>query len=89
MVSCKDFLGELSNYLDDDVTSEHREALRAHLSGCRTCQVLLDSSRKTLRIMTETQSFDLPDRLSERMVQGVLERLRANPPAGDPDAPER
>lgn len=76
MISCKDFIDELGNLLDEDVASEIREQLQAHLAHCNTCQVLYDSTRKTLRIVTESGSFDYPEPLGERLVGKVMDRIR-------------
>jgi hypothetical protein len=77
MISCQDFIGELGNLLDDDVASEIREQLQAHLAHCNTCQVLYDSTRKTLRIVTESGSFEYPEPIAEPLVSKVMERIRS------------
>ena len=77
MISCQDFITELGNLLDNDVASEIREQLEAHLAHCNTCQVLYDSTRKTLRIVTESGSFDYPQPIAEPLVSKVMDRIRA------------
>jgi len=73
MISCNEVLAELSDYLDDDLTPEFRKALEAHLSHCRTCEVIYDSMHKSLRLVTESSSFELP----EGITQGVMAKIRA------------
>jgi hypothetical protein len=77
MISCQDFITELGNLLDDDVATEIREQLEAHLAHCNTCQVLYDSTRKTLRIVTESGSFEYPEPISEPLVSKIMEKVRA------------
>ena len=77
MISCQDFITELGNLLDDDVATEIREQLEAHLAHCNTCQVLYDSTRKTLRIVTESGSFEYPEPISEPLVNKIMEKVRA------------
>jgi hypothetical protein len=77
MISCQDFITELGNLLDNDVASEIREQLQAHLAHCNTCQVLYNSSRKTLRIVTESGSFEYPGPIAEPLVTKVMDRIRA------------
>jgi anti-sigma factor RsiW len=77
VLSCDQFLAELGDYADGPVAAEIRRQLEAHLSGCRTCQVIYDSMRKTLRIVTESGSFDLPESLSESMVAKVMQQIYA------------
>ena len=77
MISCRDFISELGNLLDDDVASEIRDQLEAHLAHCNTCQVLYDSTRQTLRIVTESGSFEYPDPIAEPLVTKVMDRIRS------------
>ena len=76
MISCQDFISELGNLLDEDVAGEIREQLQAHLAHCNTCQVLYDSSRKTLTIVTESGSFEYPGPIAESLVTKVMDRIR-------------
>jgi hypothetical protein len=77
MISCKDFIGELGNLLDDELASEIREQLETHLAHCNTCQVLFDSTRKTLRIVTESGSFEYPEPIADPLVTKVMDRIRS------------
>ena len=76
MFSCDDLRAALSDYLDSELPAEIRRHLERHLTECRTCQVLYDSTRKTLRIVTDSASFDLPEGASERFIERTMERLR-------------
>lgn len=76
MLSCDQFLAELGNYVDGQVEAEIRRHLELHLSECRTCQVIYDSTRKTLKILTESGSFDLTEGLSESIVGRIMEKIR-------------
>lgn len=76
MYSCEDVLRELNNYLDDELASEVRAQLELHLAHCKTCQVLYDSARKTLKIVTDSASFEVPEAVSERLVSKVMAKVR-------------
>ena len=73
MLSCREVMAELSLYLDEDVTAELRKELEAHLQQCHTCNVLYDSTRKTVRVITESQCFELPVDFSAR----IMAKIRA------------
>lgn len=77
MISCHDFITELGNLLDDDVAVEMRAQLETHLAHCNTCQVLYDSTRKTLRIITDSGSFEYPEPIAEPLVNKIMERIRS------------
>jgi predicted anti-sigma-YlaC factor YlaD len=79
VLSCDQILLELSRYLDDESAATLRRDIEAHMSGCRTCRVLYDSTKKTLTILTDSRSFELPESLSERMVESVMKRLQGDP----------
>jgi hypothetical protein len=76
MISCDEFLAEFGDYLSDRISPEVREQLKIHLSQCRTCQVLYDSTLKTLKIVTDSTSFDLPADVSKEIVDKVMVKIR-------------
>ena len=76
MINCADFMAEIGNYLEGDVAEEVRLQLEHHLSHCQTCTVLVDSSRKTLRIVTDTGSFDLPEATFRPIAERIMARLK-------------
>jgi anti-sigma factor RsiW len=89
MISCSQFLAELGDYLEGDLTAELRRELEVHLAQCNTCQVLVDSTRKTLTIVTESGELDLSETLSESIVARIMKRIRARSPEdlnADPEA---
>lgn len=76
MISCRDFMDEIGNYLDDDVAGEVRRRLEEHLAHCKTCTVICDSARKTIRVVTESNSFDLDDEDFRPLADKIMERIR-------------
>ena len=77
MLSCHDLIAELSNLVDNDVAEEVRRDLEEHLAHCRTCQVLYDSTRRTIRVLTDVGSFELPESLAARIRQTVMTDIRS------------
>jgi len=78
MITCEEFLAELGDYLENQVRREVREELELHLSQCRACHVLYDSSRKTVRIVTESSSFELPKSACDPIIDRVMAKLRTD-----------
>jgi len=83
--SCEDVRAALGDYMDGDVSPDIRRDLERHLAECRTCQVVYDTTRKTLRIVTEGGSFEVPEAISERLINRIMSGLTASPP----DPPSR
>ena len=76
MLTCAEFLSEFGDYLEDTVSPEVRARLEEHLHECKTCQVIVDSTRKTIRIVTESGCFALPTDGLEPIVRDVMARIR-------------
>jgi hypothetical protein len=74
--SCENVLAELGNYLDNEVAAEVRSQLELHMAHCKTCTAIYDSARKTLRIVTDSGSFELPQSLSEPLVAEIMSKVR-------------
>jgi dihydroneopterin aldolase len=76
MISCEEFLAEFGDYLENQISPEVRQELELHVSQWRACHVLYDSSRKTVKLVTESSSFELPESVSEPIIDRVMARLR-------------
>ena len=76
MITCEEFFAEFADYLENHVSPEVREELELHLSQCRVCHVLYDSSRKTVKIVSESNSFELPQNIVDPIVDRVMAKLR-------------
>jgi hypothetical protein len=78
MVSCAQVLKELSNYIDDDVDPKLRAEIENHLRRCHRCSVLLDSTRKTLRIVGDERVFEIPVGYKERLHRFLAKKIGAS-----------
>lgn len=76
MISCADFMAEIGSYLEGEVAAEVRMQLEHHLSHCQTCTVLVDSTRKTLKIVTDAGSFDLPEDAFRPIAAQIMDKIR-------------
>jgi hypothetical protein len=76
MITCDEFFAEFADYLENQVSPEVREELELHLSQCRACHVLYDSSRKTIKIASESNSFELPQKVFDPIIDRVMSKLR-------------
>jgi Putative zinc-finger len=77
MITCDEFFTEFGDYLENRVSPEVREELELHLSQCRACHVLYDSTCKTVKIVTDSRSFELPQTVSDSIIDRVMSKLRA------------
>jgi hypothetical protein len=77
VITCDQFLADLGDYLEGQSAVEVRQQLELHIARCRTCQVVYDSTCKTVKIVTETGSFDLPEEVSEAITEKIMAKLRS------------
>lgn len=71
-ITCKSFLEELTDYVDDELGQELRIILEAHLAKCPNCWVTLDETRRTVEISRSVECHPLPDEVHQRLLD-VLE----------------
>jgi hypothetical protein len=76
VIACDELFAEFGDCLENRVSPEAREELELHLSQCRPCHVLCDSTRKTVKIATESSSFELSPEESEPIGDRVMALLR-------------
>jgi hypothetical protein len=76
MITCDEFFAEFGDYLENRVPPEVRWELELHLSQCRACHVLYDSTRKTVKIVTDSSSFELPKDVADSITDRVMAKIR-------------
>jgi len=76
LITCSDFIKEINAYLEGDVAEEVRTELENHMAHCRTCTVVLDSTKKTLKIVADTESFDLTAVAFKPIGESIMARIR-------------
>ncbi|MGH9496912.1 MAG: anti-sigma factor family protein [Candidatus Sulfotelmatobacter sp.] len=79
MITCDEFFAEFADYLENQVSPEVRQELELHLSQCRACHVLYDSTRKTIKIVSESNSFELSQNVFDPIIDRVMAKLRSDP----------
>ena len=75
-MKCKDAIRELSNYLDGELTSEMVAEIERHMQHCEDCRLVVDTTRKTIRLYCNHEPAPLPDEVHDRLHQALEKRLR-------------
>jgi len=70
-------MAEIGDYLDGEAAAAVRAQIEAHLAHCHTCQIMYDSARKTVKVLTDSGSFDLPEAASKPIAENVMARIRS------------
>jgi len=66
-LDCQQVFREISNFLDGDLDPELKRAIEAHACGCHHCEVVVDTTRKTIELYCDGRLFALPLRVRERL----------------------
>jgi len=77
LLTCKDFLGELSDYLDENVDGELRAKLERHISECPNCWVIADTTRRTIQIYKGMEPVPIPMDVQSRLMQALEKKMAA------------
>ena len=77
MLTCKDFLQELSEYLDESVDAELKAHLEAHVTQCPNCWVIFDTTKKTVQVYKGVQPQVIPPDVHERLMTALEKRMAA------------
>jgi predicted anti-sigma-YlaC factor YlaD len=75
MLTCEELLANLSDYFDDECSAELRAQLEDHISKCRRCRVVFDSTGKMLKILVDVDPFEVPLAVSARLYSRLQELL--------------
>lgn len=66
-MSCEEVIRELSNYLEGEIDEELKRELEAHLKLCHNCEIIFDTTRKTIELYCDGKLFALPDVVRDRL----------------------
>ncbi len=76
MITCRDVIRELSDYLDGDVDEKVKRQLQDHLMHCHDCKVIVDTTRKTIEFYCDGELFPMPDPVRQRLHEALEQKRR-------------
>jgi len=69
---CHDLLNQISEYIDGELAEPFCAELERHLAACPDCQVVVDTSRKTVNLYRRFGQAELPEAVAERLWQAIV-----------------
>ncbi len=79
MLTCKDFLDALNDFLDETADAELRQQVEAHINKCPNCWVVLNTTQKTLKVFRGYNPQDLPEDVHTRLMKRLHQKLTGTP----------
>jgi anti-sigma factor RsiW len=80
VMTCRDAIEVLADYLEAALGPEVADELERHLRGCRPCQAYLNTYRKTRELTGRAGSEEMPPEMKEHLHRFLLEKLRPGKP---------
>jgi anti-sigma factor RsiW len=77
LLTCKDFLNELTDFLDENIDTELRAKLEKHITECPNCWVIADTTRKTIRIYKGMDPYPIPSEIEDRLMKALEKKMAA------------
>jgi anti-sigma factor RsiW len=77
-VNCTDFLAKLTDYFDGQIDPDLLAEVKEHLGTCHHCEVVVNTTRKTIDIYRGQQTYEFPEDLSTRLRSAIMQRCQAS-----------
>ena len=77
MLTCKQFLEELNDYLDPSISVETKRHLEAHVCECPNCFVIVDTTMKTLKVYRGMDPQPISEDLRSRLWSALERKMAA------------
>jgi anti-sigma factor RsiW len=76
-VNCTDFLAKLTDYFDGQIDPALLAEVKEHIGSCHHCEVVVDTTKKTIDVYRGNKVYELPEELHDRMRAAVIQRCLA------------
>jgi len=77
LLTCKEFLAELQDFLDEKTDAEIRAKLERHIAECPNCWVICDTTKKTISVYKGMKSCSIPEDVHARLMAAMEKKLAA------------
>ncbi len=75
-MTCTEFLEILDDVIDQSIAVETRTEIEAHLRKCGHCEVVLNTTRKTIEIFRCHEIYEVPAEVSQRLHAKIMEKCK-------------
>ena len=78
MLTCKEFLTELTDFLDEETDPALRALLEKHISECSNCWVVVDTCKKTMQVYKGMEPQSIPTDVESRLMTALRRKMASN-----------
>jgi anti-sigma factor RsiW len=76
LLTCKRFLQELSDFLDDTLDPDLRAELQRHVNECPNCWVVCNTTEKTIKVFKGMEPQPVPQAVQTRLMEALEKQIR-------------
>jgi anti-sigma factor RsiW len=73
-VNCTDFLAKLTDFFDGNIEPDLLAEVKQHLGSCHHCEVVVDTTRKTIEVYRGAEIYEFPSDVSDRLRAAIMAR---------------
>jgi anti-sigma factor (TIGR02949 family) len=77
LLTCKQFLQELNDYLDPSIDPETKRHLEHHVAACPNCFVVVDTTKRTIQVYKGMEPKTVPEDLKNRLWAAIERKIAA------------
>lgn len=73
-MTCTEFLAMLDEIIDGSLATETRAEIEQHMHKCGHCEVVVNTTRKTIQIYQSHEIYELPTTLRDQLHSAIMEK---------------
>ena len=77
MLTCKQFLQDLNDYLDQCSDQRTRTEVEEHINNCPNCWVVYDTTKKTLQVYKGMEPQTIPETVHTRLMSALQRKIES------------
>ena len=77
MLTCKQFLQDLNEFLDDTLDPNLKAELQRHVNECPNCWVVCDTTQKTLKVFKGMEPQAVPEHVQVKLMAALEKKCKA------------
>jgi anti-sigma factor (TIGR02949 family) len=77
LLTCKEFLADLNDYLDGCCGVDIRMKLEKHVTECPNCWVVYDTTKRTLKVYKGMEPQEIPEHIKSRLMAALEQKMAA------------
>ncbi len=77
MLTCKQFLQEMNDFLDDTLDPKLKAELERHVKECPNCWVVCNTTEKTIKVYKGMEAQPVPQHIQARLMEALEKKCKA------------